>query len=139
MNEYQLDDLKSYIAQEEFKLADMQLQGGLDGKNFQNMLLKSQNRVQFKIDQRMKRKVIIFLELAVLGAVLLGMIPMFFLNHLETEMLIYIAVIIGIGLGSIVLASMLSLISFRMNLMNEVSEYNRSVGAIIRKLSLIHI
>lgn len=130
LNEFQVEDVREYMEQEELRMVDTLTGNIYDADQYYKEMEEGCQRVLSLIGQRMRKKTELLLGAAVLGSVLLGMIPAFFMNRAETAALYQAFILALVALGAVALSAFICLLVQRSRLKEEISDYNGKMGSI---------
>lgn len=130
LNEFQLEDVREHVEQEELSMVDTRTGNIYEADQYYKQMEKGSRKVLSCIDERMKKKTTILLGAAVLGTILLGMIPAFLMNRADVDALYPTILLAAIALGGVALCALVCLFGLRNRLREEISDYNGTMGAI---------
>ncbi|MDO4333604.1 MAG: hypothetical protein Q4C58_13090 [Eubacteriales bacterium] len=134
LNEFQVEDVREHIDQEELRMVDTHTGNIYEADQYYKELEKGYQKVLSMIDQRMRKKTTLLLGAAVLGSILIGMIPAFFMNRADSDTLYQTVILAVVALGLVALCAFICLLGLRNRLREEISDYNGTVGTIVREV-----
>jgi len=131
LNNYQLEDVAEYVAEEELKMVATHTCDLYDVQRYTKAQEAQDQKVRDVIERRMTRKWTIALGITALVCCLIGFLPMLFTNITAGNGTLFSLLFIGVGLGIIALTAFISLYFLRHPLRKAYSDYNGIMKGVI--------
>ena len=134
LNEFQLEDVAEYTAEEEMRMVSAHAGDIYNTKQYQERLQKQDEQVKSIIETRMTRGITIGVGLEALLFFVAGFIPMFITNANTTKSFLFSLLFVGVGLLLMILTCFITLWCLRRPLRKGYSDYNGEMGSIVKEV-----
>lgn len=131
LNEFQLEDVAEYTAEEEMRMVSAKTSDIYNTKKYTEQMQAQDEQVKAVIATRMTRRITIGVGLAALLCFFAGFIPMFLSNANTVKSFLFSLLFVGVGLLIMVITSILTLWRLRRPLKEGYGNYNDVMDGIV--------